>query len=97
MQTGIVCVHAGEDVKVPDMKPGRLRQFGASYIAIVGHSVRRPLLILVLVLIAGGTRWLQTTLPQPWDGVPFGFALIAGVWSIRSTLPRSQEDQQADE
>ncbi|MFI9603879.1 hypothetical protein ACIHCX_29210 [Streptomyces sp. NPDC052043] len=79
------------------MKPGRLRQFGASFIAIVRHIVRRPLLILVLVLIAVGTRWLQSTLPQPWDGVPFGFGLLAAVWSIQSTLPRSQEDHQADD
>jgi len=79
-----------------DMKLGRLRQFGASFISVVRHIVRRPLLILVLVLICVGTRWLQNTLPQPWDGLPFGFGFLAAVWSIRS-LPRSQEDQQADD
>ncbi|RZE39970.1 hypothetical protein C0Q91_14625 [Streptomyces albidoflavus] len=79
------------------MKLGRLRQFGASFISIVRHVVRRPLLILVLALICAGTRWLQITLPQPWDGLPFGFGLLAAMWSIRSTLPRSQGDQQADD
>ncbi|NED16066.1 hypothetical protein G3I33_31950 [Streptomyces sp. SID9124] len=70
------------------MEPGRLRQFGASCRAMVRHIARRPLLVLVLVLIVAGARWLQTTLPQPWDGVPFGFGMLACVWAVRSTLPR---------
>ncbi|MFF9827805.1 hypothetical protein ACF1GZ_29130 [Streptomyces albidoflavus] len=79
------------------MKPGRLRQFGAMFIALVRHIVRRPLLILVLVLICVATTWLQKSLPQPWDGLPFGFGWFAAMWAIASTLPQSQEDQQADD
>lgn len=78
------------------MKPGRLKQFGASFIAIVRHVVRRPLLILALLSICVGTTVLQHALPQPWDGLPYGFGLIAAMWSISLTLPRSQEDQEAD-
>jgi hypothetical protein len=79
------------------MKPGRLTQFCGSFIAIVRHIVRRPLLLLVLVLIGVATAWLRTSLPQPWDGLSYGFAMFAGVWSISLTLPRSQEDQQTDD
>ncbi|MBQ0987802.1 hypothetical protein KBZ10_25450 [Streptomyces sp. F63] len=79
------------------MKPGRLTQFGASFLAIVRHVVRRPLLILVLVLIFAATTWLQKSLPQPWDGLPYGVGMLAAVWSISLTLPRTHEDQRSDD
>lgn len=79
------------------MKTGILRRFGASFIAVVRHVVRRPLLILVLVLILAGTNWLRTVLPQPWDGLSYGFGLLAAMWSISATLPRAQEDRETDD
>ncbi|GGV12465.1 hypothetical protein GCM10010293_03330 [Streptomyces griseoflavus] len=96
MSGGLVKVR-GSGATVPDMKPGRLTQFGASFLAIVRHVARRPLLILVLVLICAATTWLQKSLPQPWDGLPYGFGMLAAMWSISLTLPRTQEDQRSDD
>ncbi|MEL5955838.1 hypothetical protein AADR41_13890 [Streptomyces sp. CLV115] len=78
------------------MKAGRLKRFGASFMAMVRHVVRRPLLVLALLSICVGTTALQHALPQPWDGLPFGFGLLAVIWSISLTLPRSQKDQETD-
>ncbi|MEU9461655.1 hypothetical protein ACIQCQ_00070 [Streptomyces sp. NPDC088394] len=78
------------------MKPGRLKRFGASFVAMARHVARRPLLVLVLLSICVGTTVLQHALPQPWDGLPFGFGWIAAMWSISLTLPPSQKDQETD-
>lgn len=60
---------------------------------MIRHVVRRPLLILALISIAAVTTVLRTLLPQPWDGLPYGFAMLAGVWSISWSIIRSGADQ----
>jgi hypothetical protein len=91
---GLVFQEAG-GATVQDMKSGRgsRTHAGKSFTAIVRHIIRRPLLILVLLTIATVTTISRNLLPQPWDGLPYGFAMLAGVWSISRSLARSQAAQ----
>ncbi|MEU8506142.1 hypothetical protein AB0C40_15780 [Streptomyces brevispora] len=75
------------------MKPARPKRSRASFMSIVRHIARRPLLIVTLLSICVGMTVLPHVLSAPWDSLSFGFGYFAGVWSISLTVPRIQEDE----
>lgn len=69
---------------------------GTRFAQVLRHVMRRPLLVIALVAIAVLTIMLRNALPQPWDGLSYGFAIFSGMSAVSLSLSRSRASDERD-